>query len=108
MTEIQNAINHLRQKYKIPKNRCIADEDGIGGGVVDNCGIVGFTNNGKPFNQENYSNLQSQCAYQLAEQINESNVGIDCEFSEEEKDEITTELQQLQTHDADSDGKLKN
>ena len=106
-TEIQNAINHLRRKYKIPLNRCIADEDGVGGGVVDNCGIIGFTNNGKPFNQENYSNLQSQCAYQLAEQINESNVGIDCELSEEEKDEITTELQQLQTHDADSDGKLK-
>jgi hypothetical protein len=106
-TEIQNAINHLRRKYRITPNRCIADEDGVGGGVVDNCGIIGFTNNGKPFNQENYSNLQSQCAYQLAEQINENNVGIDCELTEEEKDEITTELQQLQTYDADSDGKLK-
>lgn len=106
-TEIQTAINHLRQKYRIPKTRAIADEDGVGGGVVDNCGILGFTNNARPFDDENYNNLQSQCAYRLAERINNSEVSIDCDLSEDEKDEIINELQQLQTHDADSDGKLK-
>lgn len=106
-TEIQTAINHLRQKYRIPKTRAIADEDGVGGGVVDNCGILGFTNNARPFDDENYNNLQSQCAYKLAEHINNSDVSIDCDLSEDEKDEIINELQQLQTHDADSDGKLK-
>lgn len=106
-TEIQTAINHLRQKYRIPKTRAIADEDGVGGGVVDNCGILGFTNNARPFDDENYNNLQSQCAYKLAEHINNSEVSIDCDLSEDEKDEIINELQQLQTHDADSDGKLK-
>jgi len=106
-TEIQTAINHLRQKYRIPKTRAIADEDGVGGGVVDNCGILGFTNNARPFDDENYNNLQSQCAYRLAEHINNSEVSIDCDLSEDEKDEIINELQQLQTHDADSDGKLK-
>ena len=34
-TQIQSAIMHLRQKYQIPTYRCIADEDGVGGGVVD-------------------------------------------------------------------------
>lgn len=106
-TEIQLAINHLRQKYRIPKTRAIADEDGVGGGVVDNCDILGFTNNARPFDDENYNNLQSQCAYKLAERINNSDVSIDCDLSEDEKDEIINELQQLQTHDADSDGKLK-
>ncbi len=106
-TEIQLAINHLRQKYRIPKTRAIADEDGVGGGVVDNCDILGFTNNARPFDDENYNNLQSQCAYKLAEHINNSDVSIDCDLSEDEKDEIINELQQLQTHDADSDGKLK-
>lgn len=106
-TEIQLAINHLRQKYRILKTRAIADEDGVGGGVVDNCGILGFTNNARPFDEENYNNLQSQCAYKLAEHINDAAVGVDCDLTEDEKDEIINELQQLQTHDADSDGKLK-
>ena len=107
-TLIQQAIAHLRNKYKIPKRQSIADEDGVGGGVVDNCGILGFSNNAKPFKDENYQNLQSQCAYKLAERINASEFGIECDVSDEEKELITTELQMgLQTYDADSDGKLK-
>jgi len=106
-TLIQKSINHLRQKYRIDKRRCIADEDGVGGGVVDNCGIVGFTNNGKPFEGENYQNLQSQCAYKLAEKINASEFGFNCDISGDDKDIIINELQQLQTYDSDSDGKLK-
>jgi len=106
-TKIQTAINHFRQKYRIEKRRAIADEDGVGGGVVDNCGIKGFQNGSRPFDGENYSNLQSQCAYKLAEKINAGHVGIDCDLSEDDKDDIINELQQLQTHDADSDGKLK-
>jgi hypothetical protein len=35
-TEIQSAIQALRTKHNIPKNRCIGDEDGVGGGVIDN------------------------------------------------------------------------
>ncbi len=106
-TDIQNAINHLRAKYNIPKYRVIADEDGVGGGVVDNCGILGFKNNGAPFKNENYQNLQTQCAYKLAEHINDSEVGIDPDLSVEDQETITIELEQLQTWKADSDGKLQ-
>jgi hypothetical protein len=106
-TDIQACINHFRALYKIPKYRCIADEDGVGGGVVDNCDIKGFVNNSRPFDDENYQNLQSQCGYKLAEHINNGDVGIDVDLSKEERDEITIELEQLQTWNADSDGKLK-
>lgn len=106
-TEIQKTIAHLRQKHRIPKRQAIADEDGVGGGVVDNTGIIGFTNNGRPFEGENYQNLQTQCAYKLAERINDGEFGIDCDLSEEDKEDIATELGQLQTYDVDSDGKLK-
>jgi len=106
-TQIQQAITHLRQKYRIGKKQSIADEDGVGGGVVDNCGIVGFSNGGRPFDGENYQNLQSQCGYKLAEKINNSEMSIDCDLSQEDKECITNELQQLQTYDVDSDGKLK-
>lgn len=106
-TLIQDTINHLRESYKIPKHRSVADEDGVGGGVVDNCGIIGFVNGSKPFDGENYKNLQTQCGYKLAEYINDNKVGIECELSSEEKEMITIELEQLQTHKADSDGKLE-
>ncbi len=106
-TLLQDAINHLRAKYRIPKKQAIADEDGVGGGVVDNCGILGFSNGGKPFDDENYQNLQAQCAYKLAEKINAHEVAITCPLSTEEKEEIINELQQLQTFDSDSDKKLK-
>ena len=106
-TDIQLCIEHFRKKYKIPKRQAIADEDGVGGGVVDNCGILGFVNNSRPFDGENYQNLQSQCGYKLAEKINTGEVGIECEMDTKTQEDITNELQQLQTHDADSDGKLK-
>jgi len=106
-TDIQNCIEHFRSKYRIPKNRCIADEDGVGGGVVDNCGILGFVNNSSPFDDENYENLQSQCGYKLAEMINDHIVGVDIDLSAGEIEEITEDLEQLQTWDVDNDKKLK-
>lgn len=106
-TLIQKTIEHLRKKYRIHKYHSIADEDGVGGGVVDNTGILGFKNGAKPFDGENYQNLQSQCGYKLAEHINDGDVGVECDMSEEDKECIATELQQLQTYDVDSDGKLK-
>lgn len=107
-TEIQACIKHFQVKYRIPKWRCIADEDGVGGGVVDNCDIQGFVNNSRPFNGENYQNLQTQCAYKLAKHINDSEMGIDPDLvSPADIDQITTELEQLQTWKSDSDGTLK-
>lgn len=106
-TKIQTTIEHLRQKYNIPRYQCIADEDGVGGGVVDNCKIIGFSNGGKPFDGENYQNLQAQCGYKLAEHINNGDIGFGAELSESDIECIVLELEQLQTWDSDSDGKLK-
>ena len=83
------------------------DEDGVGGGVVDNCEIQGFVNNSTPFAGENYQNLQTQCGYKLAEHINAHELGFeDGVVSDEEQEEIINECEQLQTWKADSDGKL--
>lgn len=106
-TLIQEAINTLRQKYKIPKSQCIADEDGVGGGVVDNCGIRGFVNNSKPHNDENYKNLQTQCAYKLAEKINESGIWFQWKVEGKYKDEIIQELEQLKSYNEDKETKLQ-
>ena len=106
-TEIQSAINNLRNKHAIPKYHCIADEDGVGGGVIDNTGVVGFINNSKALNDENYYNLQSQCCYKLAEQINESQIYIECELSPQEREDIKEEMEQLKSYQSDNDGKLR-
>lgn len=100
-TEIQAAINTLRVKHGIPKHQCIADEDGVGGGVVDNCGIIGFMNNHVPFKEKvsntslqrpYYENLQTQCVFGLAKKINNNEFYISADISEEAKEEIIEEL----------------
>ena len=103
-TEIQNCINSLRVKHSIPASRCIADEDGVGGGVVDNCGIIGFTNNGKPFNKA-YNSLKDECGYMLAECIKQ--ISFTADISEADKEMVEQELAQLKTYDADKDSKLR-
>lgn len=110
MTDIQNCINDFRKMYSIPAMNCIADEDGIGGGVVDNCRIKGFVNGSTPLkvmgSKENYSNLQSQCGYGLAKMINKGELNFAVKPKEKEKEEIIEELGHLKTWKQDADGKL--
>lgn len=103
-TDIQLCINAMRQKYIIRALDCIADEDGVGGGVVDSCKIRGFLNNGKPKNPV-YQNLKTECAYKLAEIISE--IYFEAEISQLEKDKIEQELGQLKTYESDKDNKLR-
>jgi hypothetical protein len=104
-TEIQTAINALRQKWNIPAKNCIADDDGVGGGVVDNCKINGFVNNARPFEEKiqlgqqakpNFKNLQSQCIYYLAEAVNKNSIFIEAEMPEKYQEEIIEELETIE------------
>lgn len=115
-TDIQKAINELRVKHQIPKHNCVADEDGVGGGVVDNCGIKGFVNNSRPLKENTgdfknkvpqYQNLKTQCGYLLAIEINRNNIHFDVEMSESEKQYIIEEIEELRRDKVDDDGKLK-
>lgn len=113
MTEIQDCIKAMRTKHQIPKTKCVADEDGVGGGVVDNCGIMGFVNGSKALKdpktgkEENYMNLQTQMGYKLADHINEGSIWIECDLSDKHQEEIIEELEQLKTYKEDSDGKKR-
>lgn len=122
-TEIQNCINAMREKHNIPAHHCIADEDGVGGGVVDNCAILGFKNNATPIDEvinssqdsnkeyeigrPNYNNLQTQCGIYLARQINKHAINVDIELEQKYQKEIIEELEQLQIFDVDKDTKIK-
>jgi phage terminase large subunit len=106
-TEIQQAITTLQSRYQIPNSQVLADEDGVGGGVVDSLGCVGFVNNARALNDENYRNLQSQCGYKLAEKIEQRQIHFAADISQAHKEEIIEELEQLKSYETDKDGKLR-
>ncbi len=106
-TEIQYWISTFRARYQIPKNRCVIDDDGVGGGVVDNTGSIGFVNNSKPIGDDNYFNLQCQCGYGLADQINNGQIWIEADIGQKNKEEVIEEIEQLKTYKSDNDSKLR-
>ncbi|MDV3461805.1 terminase [Elizabethkingia anophelis] len=112
-TEIQALINTLRIKHQIPKSQCIADDDGVGGGVVDNCDIMGFVNNSVALKEKdvaettdklekpNYKNLQTQCLYRLAKRINNNGIYIESDLQDSQKDDIVEELESIKSDNED-------
>lgn len=115
----------LCREESIAYSRCLADEDGIGGAVVDNNkGFKGFIANSSAldnpitFEQENYANLKAQCTYGIAEKINKHEIAIDIEegqFKSEVpsitfevwKEQLIEELEHMKSKDIDKDTKLK-
>lgn len=117
-TEIAEIIKQLQFQYDVPNSNTIVDEDGVGGGVVDQLACKGFVNNSRPFpnpvqpeidengnpKPENYDNLKSQCSFRMAARINESGVFINV-TEENIKDSIIEEMEQVKDKGVDSDKK---
>jgi len=103
----------LANKYNIPFSKIIADEDGVGGGLVDNMrGIKGFVGNSSPLEEgqmeyssnitkPNFKNLRSQCYYKLADYVNNHKIAIDCQ-DETIKQTIIEELEQIKANNIDN------
>lgn len=110
ITETAQAIRDLSSKHSVPLTNIIADEDGVGGGVVDIIGCKGFVNNSKPLPVEGqivqYQNLKTQCYFKLADMIQSSLVYVNCKDGAI-IDEMTKELEQVKRDKIDEDGKLK-
>lgn len=110
VTETAKEVLRLQMKHEISISQVIADEDGVGGGVVDITKCKGFVNNSSPLpnpvtqKDDNYNNLKSQCYFRLAERINKSGLYIDCDDIEV-KQMIIQELEQVKQYNMDKDGK---
>ena len=104
ITESYEFIDRLRRDNDVPLSHVICDEDGVGGGLVDMLNCEGFVNNSKALNNENYSNLQAQCAYKLAHRINTNGIYIE-NADVSQKESIIEDLEQIKQKDMDMDGK---
>lgn len=105
LKEVVRKAKDLQSKFNVPLSRVIADEDGVGGGVVDFLGCLGFVNNSSALKGENFNNLKSQCSYKMAKRISERKVTEICQ----DPDVINTtseEMEQVKQKDIDKDGKI--
>jgi phage terminase large subunit len=102
---VVNKGKDLQSKYGIPLTNVIADEDGVGGGVVDFLKCQGFVNNSRPFNKENYDNLKTQCSVKMAQKIQAREAG-ELATSGDITDLVAEEMGQIKLKDIDKDGKI--
>lgn len=110
LDRVVEKARELGKQHNIPLSRMVADEDGVGGGVVDFLGCKGFVNNSQPItNQEyqgkNYSNLKSQCSHLMAKKIVNREVGEIC-HDQSVIDSTSEEMEQVKQKDIDKDGKF--
>jgi phage terminase large subunit len=104
--EIVEKAKELQSKYNILSSRTVADEDGVGGGVVDYLGCYGFINNAKPVYKENYINLKSQASIRMAKRIELRQVVEICNDSQV-IERVSEELEQIKYGDVDKDNKMQ-
>jgi hypothetical protein len=117
VVEVSNIIKDMQLNYGVSNQYTIADEDGVGGGVVDLVKCKGFVNNSvplpnplAPYNdkgerpKENFVNLKSQCYFKLAEVINKNQLLINTK-DVKIKASIIQELEQVKQYNMDKDGK---
>lgn len=104
-----NLIREKMRKYGVSSANVLVDEDGIGGGVKDQMpGIKGFIAQSRPFKIKgsNYANVKAQCAYALAKAVQERKMKVMI-ANADLKEQLTAELEQIKSKDADKDGKVQ-
>jgi len=108
--ETADFIKELSREEGVPVTNIIIDEDGVGGGVVDNIdGSVGFINNSRPQDhpndKKNFKNLKSQCYFKLSNCIKEGRIGC-CDVPISVKQAIIDDLEQIKWHNPDKDERV--
>lgn len=106
VNQVVDKANELISKYQILLSNVVADEDGVGGGVVDYIGCYGFVNNSKAVYEKIYENLKSQCSIRMAKRIERREVVELCNDSEI-IERVSEEMEQVKYADVDKDGRLR-
>lgn len=101
--EIEVLLTTLKINKRVPNSRVVADSDGLGAylsSYMEN--ITEFHGGAKANDNKNFGNLKAECAFKLAELINNRQIRIICTKEQEEK--IKTEVSTcLKADKVDSD-----
>ncbi len=105
---VADKIEALRIKWNVRKSNTLVDEDGLGAGVKDMLKCKGFINGSRPIKEKgkepNFANLKAQCAYKLADMVNDGLIYVNC--TQQERDLIMAELEVVKQKHMDKDTKL--
>lgn len=113
MDTLAQKVRNIAHKYNIGSSRIIADENGVGGGLIDNLRCQWFINNWRPIEpknpnlsqKRNFENIKTQCYYALSKIVNDRMLRINCPTTIQNK--IIEELDVIVQVDIDKDGKYK-
>lgn len=114
-TETAEWVIQVSNDEGIRRSNIIIDEDGVGGGVLDQVkGAKGFMNGSRAIQPKeaefdetlkvNFANLKAQCYFQFALRARRGEVEIECDSQVEEW--LTEDLEQIKEKDIDKDGKV--
>ena len=108
LTHVNDVIQSMKIKHKVPQSHIIIDDGGVGGGLVDMLpGCKPFIANRKPIvtdRRQNYANLKSQLYFTLAEYVTANRIWIK---PQENRDTIIEELEQVKKDKEETDDKLR-
>lgn len=105
--ETRKKIEELQTRNNIFTHNMLADEVGVGGGLVDELECEGFIANASPQEnengeKENFVSLKDQCAYRLQKKIKDRGLAIDPSLlSSDIVERITKELSIMKTGNKD-------
>jgi phage terminase large subunit len=99
---VQDEIANLMIKHSVYRSNVGVDATGLGVGIANRLKCVAFKSQESAMNKENYYNLKSQCAFKLAQLINNRMLNIPFHI-----DKISEELQVYKRYDVDKDGKTR-
>ncbi|TGE08267.1 phage terminase large subunit [Hymenobacter fodinae] len=117
-------IRELAAAHMVPMSHVVIDEDGVGGGVLDQLpGAKGFINNsralpnptpapGTPYDElkrpENFASLKDQMSYYAARKVMQGEVYLGgAGLSSEQREQFSKEAEQVKSLNPDSDAKQR-
>lgn len=103
--ELAEEIKLMMKLHQVHPTNVILDSDGVGGGVADMVRATNFVNNAKPLNEQNFTNLKSQCYIKLSEVFTEGLISVNI-TDPTVTDDLTSELLSVKLKDIDKDGKV--
>ncbi len=112
--ETADKVRTALVSHGIPREHCLVDADGVGGGVVDLLpGCIPFSGAAAPFGvigeketRERYDNLRVQCVYHAAEKARQRQISVS-EENPTTREMMAEDLMQFKRRDSDKEGKLK-